>query len=171
MAKRKRKLPFGSQKLAPFQSISSYLYPDAVKRETKSEFFDFEIDSVKIKFPFEPYESQKLMMEKIIKCLKNSENALLESPTGTGKTLALLVAALAWQKADMESARSVKMDVDKGDSVKTEVGEKEFISPYFNAGTVESNDSPAAQVEDPLSMLLAQEKTERKFKTKIYFAR
>jgi regulator of telomere elongation helicase 1 len=40
---------------------------------------------VTIRFPFEPYECQKVYMEKVIEALQRSQNALLESPTGTGK--------------------------------------------------------------------------------------
>lgn len=49
-------------------------------------------------FPFKPYDCQTDYMKKIVNSLETSENALLESPTGTGKTLALLCATLAWLK-------------------------------------------------------------------------
>jgi len=49
-----------------------------------------------VHFPFTPYPSQLVMMEKILLALHDGQNALLESPTGTGKTLCLLCASLAF---------------------------------------------------------------------------
>ncbi|CAM9479536.1 unnamed protein product, partial [Chrysoparadoxa australica] len=57
------------------------------------------IDDVKVQFPFTPYECQKVYMEKVLEALCAGQNALLESPTGTGKTLCLLCSSLAWQQA------------------------------------------------------------------------
>ena len=55
-----------------------------------------EVDGTFIRFPYEPYDVQKVYMQKVIDCLKDKKFGLLESPTGTGKTLALLCASLAW---------------------------------------------------------------------------
>ena len=54
--------------------------------------------NVEVDFPFQPYVPQKLYMERVIEALQTGENALLESPTGTGKTLALLCATIAWSQ-------------------------------------------------------------------------
>ena len=49
-----------------------------------------------VRFPYEPYQAQKAYMEKVIECLEQKKFGLLESPTGTGKTLALLCSSIAF---------------------------------------------------------------------------
>ncbi|EAY21613.1 helicase, putative [Trichomonas vaginalis G3] len=59
------------------------------------------IMGIDVLFPYEkPYKSQEVVMEKTIKGIASNHNALIESPTGTGKTLALLSASLAYQHVD-----------------------------------------------------------------------
>ncbi|OMO66762.1 Helicase-like, DEXD box c2 type [Corchorus olitorius] len=59
----------------------------------------YRIRGIDVDFPFEAYDCQLLYMEKVIEALQTRCNALLESPTGTGKTLCLLCATLAWRKS------------------------------------------------------------------------
>ena len=62
---------------------------------TRLKYFGIDIE-----FPYaEPHPSQKLLMANTVRSCRNRENALLESPTGTGKSLALLAASLAFQKS------------------------------------------------------------------------
>lgn len=56
------------------------------------------IKGLHFQFPFKPYSSQTEYMTSLISALNGKENALLESPTGTGKTLSLLIPALAYQE-------------------------------------------------------------------------
>ena len=44
-----------------------------------------------------------LKLSKVIKCLNEKENALVQSPTGTGKTMSLLCSTLAWAMDQQES--------------------------------------------------------------------
>ncbi|XP_029968849.1 regulator of telomere elongation helicase 1 [Salarias fasciatus] len=64
---------------------------------------------VTVDFPFPPYDCQKDYMDKVIECLQTKTNGVLESPTGTGKTLCLLCATLAWRQhfKDTISARKI----------------------------------------------------------------
>ncbi|KAF4083439.1 hypothetical protein AMELA_G00141320 [Ameiurus melas] len=64
---------------------------------------------VTVDFPFTPYPCQTDYMNKVIECLQNKVNGVLESPTGTGKTLCLLCASLGWRAyfKDSISARKI----------------------------------------------------------------
>ncbi|XP_071331236.1 regulator of telomere elongation helicase 1 isoform X2 [Trachinotus anak] len=64
---------------------------------------------VTVNFPFPPYDCQKDYMNKVLECLQRKVNGVLESPTGTGKTLCLLCATLAWREhfKDTISARKI----------------------------------------------------------------
>ncbi|CAM9495738.1 unnamed protein product, partial [Ectocarpus fasciculatus] len=57
-----------------------------------------DIGGTSVAFPFEPYDCQLEYIGGVLEALNGSKNALLESPTGTGKTLCLLTASLAWQQ-------------------------------------------------------------------------
>ncbi|KAK8294061.1 hypothetical protein V6Z12_D06G229900 [Gossypium hirsutum] len=59
----------------------------------------YKLRGIDVDFPFEAYDCQLVYMEKVIEALQKRCNALLESPTGTGKTLCLLCATLAWRKS------------------------------------------------------------------------
>lgn len=60
---------------------------------------EYTIGGVKINFPCKAYPSQLAMMNSIVRGLNHGQHCLLESPTGSGKSLALLCSALAWQQA------------------------------------------------------------------------
>ena len=60
------------------------------------------INGNSVYFPFPPYDCQNNYMTKVINACAQNENALLESPTGTGKTLSLLCSSLAWLKRERE---------------------------------------------------------------------
>ena len=51
-----------------------------------------------VQFLHQPYGVQYSFMAKVLQTIINKENALLEAPTGSGKTLSLLCSALSWQR-------------------------------------------------------------------------
>ena len=74
----------------------------------------YKIGGIPVSFPVKAYPSQMAMMAKIIDSLKRGRNCLLESPTGSGKSLALLCAALAWQREEISRVRDYNDAVQNG---------------------------------------------------------
>ena len=71
---------------------------------------------IEVYFPYEPYENQVLYMKKVIETLQHKGTAGLESPTGTGKTLCLLCASLAYLKHLREELINEKHKNNQNDS-------------------------------------------------------
>ena len=101
-----------------FNCFTSWINREILDMKSVNGQHVIPIGGVKVLFPFQdPYPgkmtchvfsnfwiflAQKQMMSKIIQSLKNSQNALLESPTGSGKSLALLCSALGWLESEKE---------------------------------------------------------------------
>ncbi|XP_056613657.1 Fanconi anemia group J protein isoform X3 [Triplophysa dalaica] len=80
---------------------------------------EYTIGGVKINFPCKAYPSQLAMMNSIIRGLNHGQHCLLESPTGSGKSLALLCSALAWQQSQF--AKEQDPSIGSSDCKKPEV--------------------------------------------------
>ncbi|XP_033702754.1 Fanconi anemia group J protein isoform X6 [Tursiops truncatus] len=106
---------------------------------------EYTIGGVKINFPCKAYPSQLAMMNSIVRGLNSKQHCLLESPTGSGKSLALLCSALAWQQSLSGKP------VNEGLSKKAEVPlsccctchSKNFTNNDVNQGTSYHFNSPS----------------------------
>jgi hypothetical protein len=66
------------------------------------------IAGYQVSFPYKPYGTQLGFMNQFLRAVDQQGNALLEAPTGSGKTACLLASALAWQRRHIEAAAGVR---------------------------------------------------------------
>lgn len=69
------------------------------------------LHGVTVEFPYDAYPCQLTYMASVIRALETGQHALLESPTGTGKTLCLLCAVLAWREHFKNSVKQRAADL------------------------------------------------------------
>ncbi|KAF9138078.1 Fanconi anemia group J protein [Mortierella sp. GBA39] len=110
--------------------------PSLPKSSPAANPTEFVTNGIRIKFPFTPYKSQQDMMSKIVEALQTQENALLESPTGSGKSLALLCGALAWLQNEKMRNEEHRKEIRK--NLEAELAKMDVVeSPYFAAEAAE----------------------------------
>ncbi|KAF9149935.1 Fanconi anemia group J protein [Linnemannia schmuckeri] len=110
--------------------------PSLTKSSPAANPTEFVTNGIRIKFPFTPYKSQQDMMSKIVEALQTQENALLESPTGSGKSLALLCGALAWLENEKVRNEVHRREIRK--NLEVELAKMDVVeSPYFAAEAAE----------------------------------
>ena len=90
LARSKLKSPFFSTKIE-IQG-TRLAHSDAIRFDGH----DFMVNDLEVCFPFSPYPDQIKYISSVVNALDKRQNCLIESPTGTGKTLCLLTACLAW---------------------------------------------------------------------------
>ncbi|XP_071698535.1 uncharacterized protein [Rutidosis leptorrhynchoides] len=107
------------------------------------------IGGVQIEFPYKPYGSQLAYMSRVIATLDRAQrdghfHALLESPTGTGKSLSLLCSVLAWQKSQRSKPNYGSISHSKADP-------EALVDPLGHGGGFVPEMEPSANLMPTLS--------------------
>eukprot|EP00981_Chlorochromonas_danica_P004720 scaffold954_cov173-Ochromonas_danica.AAC.6 len=92
-----------------------------------------DVGGIPVDFPRDPYDCQVGYMRKVIEALSGGANALLESPTGTGKTLSLLCSTLAWQRAQSKAAKKTPGSNNSNSS--SQMGKKKSVYDNISSGS------------------------------------
>ncbi|XP_075819494.1 regulator of telomere elongation helicase 1 isoform X1 [Microtus pennsylvanicus] len=101
------------------------------------------LNGVTVDFPFQPYQCQQEYMTRVLECLQKRVNGILESPTGTGKTLCLLCTTLAWREHLRDAVSAQKI----AERVQGELFASRSLSSWNAAGA--GGDSIACYTDIP----------------------
>lgn len=80
-------------------------------------------------FPFQPYNIQISLMQSIVSCINEGKIGILESPTGTGKSMSIICATLSWLET-FEAERKISLDEQL--KAVQEIGKGSRKKPSYN---------------------------------------
>lgn len=98
---------------------------------------------VPVDFPYAPYRAQVALMHAVIKAASSRSHALVESPTGTGKSLALLCSSLAVQSHIASLTHSTSVNTNTENVAVPTSSAIPSSSPHHTGDPVDSADSDA----------------------------
>ncbi|KHJ30581.1 putative atp-dependent rna helicase chl1 [Erysiphe necator] len=107
--------------------------------------------------PYEPYTIQKDFMETVYDILENEGVGILESPTGTGKSLSLICGALTWLRDHKKKAFEKSII----EHIKGTEGEPDWIIEQAKAQRCRELFAQREELETKLAQIRLKEKTQR----------
>ncbi|KAM4130138.1 hypothetical protein ACJW30_01G078200 [Castanea mollissima] len=132
----------------------------------------YHIGGIQVEFPYQPYGSQLAFMGRVISTLDRAQrenhcHALLESPTGTGKSLSLLCSTLAWQQ-------SCKLKNQFANLTHSKPNPEAFTDPLAHGGgfvpEVEPSGNAGPENLDPTQSAANNKNQKKKAAPTIYYA-
>lgn len=104
-----------------------------------------EPDTKDFHHPYKPYDIQSELMNVIYQCIAEGKIGILESPTGTGKSLSLICSSLTWLRDFQED------DLQKESTLEKENGEPSWVFEHAQAqrrnAVIEQRTMRAASLE------------------------
>lgn len=99
--------------------------------------------ALKENFPFDPYPGQLSLSEELFGILGRGEVGIFESPTGTGKSMAMVVGALTWMQNHRDDF-DLKFKLAEGSKVnlqevKTDTKDEDSFPDWFDEGKMMKN--------------------------------
>nr|XP_054773588.1 Fanconi anemia group J protein homolog [Lytechinus pictus] len=143
--------PFSIVNIRSSEPVST-LVPGCSKITDEFTFYKmmeqtYTILGVKLAFPCKAYPTQLSMMSMIIKGINRHQNCLLESPTGSGKSLALLCSSLGWQAGEREKQKKAAAEAyNKADYIPSD---EDYNADSFRKPCTCSCNKPTASTTDP----------------------
>jgi Fanconi anemia group J protein len=124
----------------------------AEKKEINVSGSSFQVAGFDVHFPHQAYGVQKVFMNQVLKAIDHAENALLEAPTGCGKTLSLLCGALAWQTAQKQKKLAAEHKAEQQrKAAAAEAGAAGDGKPNCLAPIKSCDEAAAGDVDEPSS--------------------
>ncbi|KAL3617725.1 hypothetical protein CASFOL_038046 [Castilleja foliolosa] len=129
------------------------------------------IGGIPVEFPYQPYGTQLAYMNRVISTLDRSQrdghcHALLESPTGTGKSLSLLCSVLAWQQN-----RKVKKIYGNMSHSSSKPDPEAVTDPINHGGGFIPETQPSGNPVEPTPAQTNSKKKQRLYPTIFYSTR
>ena len=91
--------------------------------------------------PYKPYDIQVQLMETVYRVLSEGKKiAILESPTGTGKTLSLICATMTWlrmNKADIFTRMETNIKTNEDDSENLSDDEPDWVIDTYRKSVLQ----------------------------------
>lgn len=132
----------------------------------------YHIAGIPVEFPYKPYGTQFTFMYRVISTLDRSLkdghcHALLESPTGTGKSLSLLCSTLAWQQNyKLKNLQgNLPHSIPAPESITDPLGQGGGFIPETNPSSI-----PPSGISEPHQHAENSKKKKKKLAPTIYYA-